>query len=88
MVLWDRHAFIRTVLRARRSTDAMLVHSVARLTRASAGSSDWRVVAALDKRPLYSFQRFLRAISQRYARVKEGLLNASMLPLTWLSESV
>ena len=34
-VLWARHACIRTVVRARRRTDAMLVHSVALLTHAS-----------------------------------------------------
>ena len=61
---------MRTVLWALRSTDAMLVHSVALLTRESAGLETWAEVAALDDRPLLSFRRILRAISQRSSRVK------------------
>ena len=57
----------------------MLVHSVALLTRGSTGSSTTRKSAALDKRPLPSFQRFLRATSQLYGRAKVQGFEASRL---------
>ena len=79
MVLWARHACIRTVVRARRSAYAMLVHPVALLTQASREPLRVAAAEAIVADCCALTTAVCTAFSHSCGRGKVGGLKASML---------